>query len=262
MVGGNACSGILVALMSRQSRSMTVHGLAITVGGHYLSHHLLVVSQHAGIVHHLTQEANILASHQLYRIFGVNYLAARLNITAYSRYTAGGTEKEIEVSFVSGANHVVDTLHAQYIANLVRVGNDANRSVADGDVCKLVRHHHAALNVHVAVNETRHHIRPALFTLRQLVPLHFYYLLVLNHQFTVIYFTVHHIDNMSFYTIHRMTFLVKWYILSILLQTFSFANIHYFSQLSFHYPKKVGFFFDIFQFVVGLVREIYYLCTQ
>ena len=202
MVGGNTCCGIAVALVSRQSGGMAVNRFAIAECSLDLGHHLLVVSQHARVVHHLTQETNVVTCHQRLCVFDVNHLSAGLNVTAYSRYAAGGTEKEVEVSLPSGADHIVDTLNAQHIANLVRVGNDADCSVADGDACKLMWHNHAALNVYVTVNEAWHQVRPGFLPFRQLTPLHLYNFLTFDNQFAVVDFAAHDIYDMSFYLFH------------------------------------------------------------
>ena len=182
---------------------MTVHRLAVTLGSLYLGHHLLVAIQHTEVVHHLCQETNILTGHQGLRVLDVNYLATGLDVAAYCRHTAGGTEEEIETGLLTRAYHVIDTVHAQHIANLVRIGHDTYRAVAHGNACKLMRNHHTALDVYVSINETRHNIRPGGLTLWQRTALHLYYLLVFYDQFAVVYLPTNHVNYMSFYVFHK-----------------------------------------------------------
>ena len=107
------------------------------------------------------------------------------------------------------AYHVVDTFHTQHITNLMRVGNDTYRAVTDSDACKLVRHHHAALDMHVSVNEARHDVWPRLSPFRQLTTSDVSNLPFSDDDLTIVYLTTHHVDDMSLYVLHTSYFL-KW----------------------------------------------------
>ena len=205
MVGGDAGGSIAVTILSCHSRGVTVHGFAIVQGRPYLRHHLFVAIQHTGIVHHLAQETDILTGHQRLRILGVNHRPAGLCVAAYCRHTAGCTEQEVEACLLARTYHVVDTRNAQHVANLVRVGNDTYRTVTDGNACKLMRHYHTTLNMHVGINETWHDVGPRGLTLGQLTALYFRYDPILNDQFAIVYLAAHHINYMSFYILHSLT---------------------------------------------------------
>ena len=202
MIGGDACPGILVALASRESWCVTVNGLSVTLRSLDLLHHFLVASQHTRVVHHLCEETNILASHELCRILGIDHGTAGFNITAYGRYTAGGTEAE--ANLMSGTNHIVDALNAQHVANFVWVGNDTYRAVTDGNMCKLMGHHHTALNMYVTINEARHYVWPRCFLFGQRAPLHLSDRLALNNDFTVEYLPTNHVNDMSLDAVHSL----------------------------------------------------------
>ena len=160
MIGCDACCCILMALLPRQSRGVPVDRLAMSLCRLDFGHHLLVASQHTVEIHHLSKETDFLTRHQCFSVLDVDHTATGLHITTYCRHTAGCTEAEVKASLTTRANHIVDTLYAQHIANLMRVGNNADRTMADSDVCKLVGHHHAALDMYVAVDETWHDVRP------------------------------------------------------------------------------------------------------
>ena len=59
----------------------------------------------------------------------------------------------MEGNLTSVLNHKVDTLDAEHVGNLMRIGNGSNRAVLDGNMSKVLWKQHAALNVNVAVDE-------------------------------------------------------------------------------------------------------------
>ena len=79
-------------------------------------------------------------------------------------------------------DHVIHTLHAEHVSNLVRVGYNADGTVAHGNTCEFVRHHHTTLNMYMAVNETWHQIRPRLTSWGKLAMTDFNDLPVLHDQ--------------------------------------------------------------------------------
>ena len=101
MIGGDACPCIQVTLASCESWCVTVNRLSVTLRSLDFLHHFLIASQHSGIVHHLCQETNILASHEFLRVFGINHGSAGFNIAAYSRHTTGSTKAEVEARFAT-----------------------------------------------------------------------------------------------------------------------------------------------------------------
>ena len=212
VVGGDAGTGILVALVSGQSGGMAVNGLPMPERRLDLCHHLLVACQHSRVVHHLTQEPDVRTCHQLLGVLRIQHGAAGLYLATNGRHAAGRTETEVESHLTAGAYHEVDSLDAQHVADLVRVGNHADGAVSNDQAPELARRHHAALNMYVTVDEARHQIRPRGLALRQFATFHFDDRLAVNHQFAIEYLVADHVNNMSLYTHHSFTFWLQTYI--------------------------------------------------
>ena len=182
---------------------MTVDGLTVAEGCLNLLLHLAVAVKHTGVVHHLSQETDLRAGHQRLDVVCIDRGTAGLYLAADGRHAAGGAEAEIEVYLMSRTNHVVDTLNAQHVTDLVRVGHHTDGAVADGDTRKLARHHHTTLYVYVTIDEAWHQIRPGLLLFWQRASFHLSNPPILDDQFAVEYISAHYVNNMSFYAFHR-----------------------------------------------------------
>lgn len=181
---------------------MPVYRLAITLCSLDLSYHILVASQQTRIIHHLCQETDILARHQRFDILNANLLTAGLHIAAYCRHATGSTEAEVKAYLTSRACHIVDTLYAKHIANLMRVGNHTDGTMTDSNVRKLVGYHHTALDMNVTVDETWHDVRPGIITCRQIASLYLNNLSVIDDKLAIKDLASHYVDDVSFYVIH------------------------------------------------------------
>ena len=141
---------------------MSVHGLARRPGGVDLAHQFRVVGEHARIVHHFAQVADIVPGHELLDVVRADLGAGSFEIAADRGHAAGRAEQEIEAYLTAAADHKVNALHAQHVGDLVRIGYYPDGAVTDHDAGILARREHGALDVDMTVDETRHQIGPAL----------------------------------------------------------------------------------------------------
>ena len=166
MVGRHTSLGIEPATFKRKTGGMAVDGLAGRTGSGQLCHHLAVAMQHSHEVHHLGQESNVIALHQGCDLLTADRRAAGLHVAAYRRHAAGRTEQEVELRLAPQVNHHVNPFNAHHVCNLVRVGNGPDGAVFRRHTGKLRGQHHTALDVYVAVDKSRHQVRPRLHAVR------------------------------------------------------------------------------------------------
>ena len=77
---------------------MTIDGFSVFMCGAYLTHHLWVVVKYACEVHHLTQHADVVTSHQLFHPSGINHGTAGLDVRRIARHATGRGKAEVERS--------------------------------------------------------------------------------------------------------------------------------------------------------------------
>ena len=160
MVGRDAGGGILPELVQGEARGVAVDRLAGSTGCVDFAQDLRVFGQHAGEIHHFAQVADIIALDQLLDVVRRDRGAAGLDLAADGGDAARCAEKEVEPCLTAVADHEIDAVDAQDIRDLVRVGDDADGAVGDGDAGVFAREEHRTLNVDVAVDEARQQVWP------------------------------------------------------------------------------------------------------
>ena len=204
MVGSDTCQGIALALVAHQSGSMTIHRLTVGKGCLQLAHHLRVGTKHTRVVHHLAQNADFIACHELFHTFSVNHGTAGLDAATTGRHTTGRSETVVERRQLARVDHIVDALDAQHVAYLMRIGHHADGAVTGSHTGKLAGGHHATLNVHMTVDEAWHQVRILPSLVRQLAGLHLDDTSIVHYQFAIENLAAHHINDMSLILFHHM----------------------------------------------------------
>ncbi len=145
--GGDIGSQLLAA----QPWGMAVHALAL---GHLdLFEHLRVAMDHAGEVHHLPEPLYPFLLYEAFEVFCPDL--GTCGLQSGCRHARGKHNKEVEGDRGDADAHELYPLDAHDVGDLVKVGYDCCHAVGDNCPRIFFYSHHAALDVHMGVEEAR-----------------------------------------------------------------------------------------------------------
>jgi hypothetical protein len=135
-------------------------GLPGLGGGAQFGVHFLIGRDHAGIVHHLPQTDDTGPRHGFGHVSRADGGAGRLH-SGRGRYTGGHLHKDMDWLVEGFINHQFDAPQAKNIGDFVRVDEHAGCAKGSHGAHKLGDGDHAALDMHVRVQQARDEIAPA-----------------------------------------------------------------------------------------------------
>jgi hypothetical protein len=138
-------------LLAAQAGGVAVHGLVVTLSQGNLLQHPGVAVQHAGPIHHLGQVADFGHLQEAFHVAGTHLGPGRLE--RRGGHTRGRPEVKLKRHPPAVFEHVPYTLHAQHVADLVRVRHGGYRAVHHGQAGKLARREQRTFDVHVRIHE-------------------------------------------------------------------------------------------------------------
>lgn len=157
VVGGDARLDVATSVVAGEARCMTVDDLASSKGVGDFEACLGVAGKETWIVHHLGETIELGAREKLLDVGRGDAGASGLEGVG-TGHAGGDAEREMETHLAGALKHKVDALNAQDVGNLVRVGDDGNGALSDGETGKMLGKKERGLDVDVAVDKTRQEI--------------------------------------------------------------------------------------------------------
>ena len=154
VVGLDAAREVGAGLLPAESGRMAVHALAARLRGGDLRKHLRVARDGPGPVHHLAQvaDAGVVEEPRA----GIRVEHGARGLEASGRHARRASEPARERRARNVLEHVAHARLTQDVGDLVRIAHARHRAVAHGNACEFPRRQHAALHVHVGVDEAGH----------------------------------------------------------------------------------------------------------
>ena len=159
VVGGDALAEIFDGILPPQTRRVPVDGFAGPFGGGEFGHHLGYVVHHAREVHHFRQVIDIGPLEEALHNIRPHMGAGGLEIGG--RHAGGHAETDLQGRLRGAVEHVQHAFLPQYIGDLVRVGDGADRAVHHRHPAEFGWGEHAALDVYMRIDKAGHEVMGA-----------------------------------------------------------------------------------------------------
>ena len=154
VVGADPGRRVGVQLLAEHARRMAVD----VPGQGELRELALGAGDDAGEVHHLGEAEHAVPAQEPLQVAGRELAARRLE--RRGGHARRGHEVDVERQAGAGVEQPVDTVGAEDVRDLVRVGDDGGRSQRQHEARELVDEQLRRLEVHVRVDEAGNDVRP------------------------------------------------------------------------------------------------------
>ena len=141
---------------------MSADRFAAKPGDGDFAQHLCIARRDAGKIHDLAQSDDIGPAHRLRDFAGPKTCPGILKSRS-TRHTARAFDPYIDRQAHCLVMHELDARETEHIGDLMRIDEHARRALRNDGSGKLGNRHHATLDMHVPIDQARHHVSAKRF---------------------------------------------------------------------------------------------------
>ncbi|MNS31774.1 hypothetical protein D3C72_638330 [compost metagenome] len=149
MVGTDSRPGITDHIRFLHLRCMAINRLAIVFCPGDLFHHLLILVQYPGEIHHFCQVPDLLHRQQFFDLIRIDDSTGCFETC--SRYTGRCSEIKLKGGITGIFDHVMHPFHTTNISDLMRIGYGCDCTIDRGHSAECCRRKHRAFDMYMGI---------------------------------------------------------------------------------------------------------------